>query len=379
MGVREVRQYYSGMKHFYGVYDEVGRKNPFHTESRLEFENWQTSARRELHEILGLNLFPACPAQPELLDTWELDGLRIERVAISTYPGIRVPLTVILPDKKNASGKSPVWLHTFGHGGKNQMVDSFKPRDPSDPLSKLLKSQTLGPGGLIALAHKGYIGIAFDSFGSGERYFVDEIPRDVMDIGADNPINNVAVALGTCILGIEVMELMRVADYALSREDCDGRIGVMGTSGGGHESLFFGAADPRVCATATSVWFYGFKESHIGLPHNCSCNYVPGLFPKFDCQDIGALVAPRALHVDAGIRDYLNGRKTGLGNMLIPYYDTQRAFSLYGKEDLLSLNVFDGGHGCPTWNCEDEQTLRSGDGLLQFATLAMPLEEGAHE
>lgn len=373
MGEREVRQYYSGMKHFYGVYDAIGRRTPMLLDSESEFINWQRKARKDLGQILGLEMFEKCAPMPEFVSEWDAEDVVFTRIVISTFDHVRVPLTILKSKHTPKSGKSPVWLHSFGHGQKGKMVDNFNKSPQTSSLFPMKDSQVIGPYGLVQLAQRGYLCVAFDSFGSGERYDVPVVGNEFSNIGADNPNNNILVALGTCLLGVQVWELMRVLDYVLSLPECDGRAGVMGTSGGGHQSLFFAAMDERVLATVTSVWFYGFKESLIGLPHNCSCNYVPGLFERFDCQDIGALIVPRALHIDAGMRDYLNGRKTGLGNMLIPYYETRKAYELLHEENKISFNIFDGGHGCNTWNCADKHMKKSGDGLMDFAANALPL------
>lgn len=371
MDGRTIQQYYSSMKHFYKVYDAQARRNPAPQDSLESLQAWQKKARAQFRQILGIDRMEKCELNPEPLGMIECEEYNIERVRIQSAQDLFIPLTILLPKNLQPGQKRPVFLHAFGHGMPIKMIDHFIP----EPEGERLPGLFVGPEGMKELVKEGYICVAFDSFGSGERFDYAGLKGETMDIGSDNPLNNVLTAMGLCKVGMEVWDFMRVADYMLTRSDCDGRISVGGTSGGGHQALFFAAADERVQAAATSVWFYNFKDAHIGLPHNCSCNYVPGLMEAFDCCDVGALVAPRALHVETGLRDYLSSRKIGLGNVIIPFEMMKQSYKLYGCEENTSLYVFDGGHGCTPWNNPMPGTPKSGGGLIAFMHAHMPLAE----
>ena len=372
MEKRTIQQYYSSIRHLLSVYDREARRDPAPRGDLAAFLKWQSEARKKFHSILGTDRMEMCDPEPEKMgDGWEEKDYVVERVRIHTTKELMVPLTILIPKNLKSGDKRPVWLHAFGHGTAMCMKDGFRtgPEVPTPPF----ELPYIGVGALKDLAAEGYICIAFDSVGSGERRSFPWLSGEVMDIGADNPLNTVLTSLGISKVGLEVWDLMRVTDYVLSRADCDGRIGVMGTSGGGHQSLFFAAAYERIQAAATSVWFYGFRDAHIGLPHNCSCNYPIGLMREFDCCDIGSLVAPRALHIETGWRDYLSSREIGLGNVLNQYNKTQASYELLGKTGRLSLYVFDGGHGCTPWNSEIPGAPQSGGGLIDFVHSQMPL------
>ena len=369
---RTVCRYYDSMKHFFGVYDRQARQCPAPSDSAEDFLAWQGPAREKFREILGLNLLERCDLNPRMLETLDGPGFRVERVEITSAPGLKIPLNVMLPLDLKPGERRPVWLTAFGHGSPHRMFDQVM--NPNDPFGGMMK---IGVSGMRELVKRGYIAIAFDSFGSGERMDYEELTGEAMDIGSDNPLNNVLTSLGLCKVGMEVWDYTRVADYALSRPDCDGRLGVGGTSGGGHQALFFAACDARVCAATTSVWFYGFRDAHIGLPHNCSCNFVPNLWNSFDCEDIGALVAPRPLHVETGFRDYLSSRKIGIGNVILPLEAVRDRYALVGRREDVSIFVYDGGHNCEPETWEYPGAPRSGDAFLKFAMNSLPLG-GAH-
>jgi hypothetical protein len=58
----------------------------------------------------------------------------------------------------------------------------------------------------------------------------------------------------------------------------------------------------RIKAAVISGYFYGYKQSLLEMPDNCSCNYVPHLWEKVDMGDMGALIAPRTLLIETGMK-----------------------------------------------------------------------------
>ena len=196
----------------------------------------------------------------------------------------------------------------------------------------------------LSLVKRGYLVFAPDARGSGDR-------REFMDAGDDRkkscshgPLNNLAIALGYSVCGMEVWDLMRLADYALSRPDADGRLGAGGFSGGGQQTLFFAACDERVAFAEVGGWFYGFKESLLLLPHNCACNFVPNLWRFFDCGDLGALIAPRPLFIESGENDHLNGNVGRIQNVYSQVAIARNAYAALDAEKKLRHSVHEGGH-----------------------------------
>ncbi len=371
---RTVTQYYTSLKHFDALYDRIGRKMPAPTDSLESLKAWQKEARAKLSQLLGLDLMEKCPLEPELYDSWDEGNYRVERVRIQSAPGLFIPLIVLVPKDIAPGEKRPAFMHCFGHGSPRSMLDSFN-FERGTPREKKMTGQIgIAAPGCMKLAQQGYLVVAFDSRGSGERLDFAGVKGEFSDIGADNPLNNVASALGGSKLGFEVWDMMRAVDYIFSRDDSNGHIGTGGTSGGGHQSLFFAAMDERVDLILTSTWFYGFKESLIHLPHNCSCNFIPGLFKYFDACDIGSLIAPRAFQVEAGSGDHLNGHMTMLGNMRKSWAITKKSYDLFEQSDKLWLYVFDGGHGYPGgWQNPDPVAAPSGGKMIEFVNKYMPL------
>lgn len=158
-------------------------------------------------------------------------------------------------------------------------------------------------------------------------------------------LNHMAICLNRSVTGMWVWDMMRLIDYIETREDCDNhRIGCVGLSGGGLQSLWLAAMDDRIRCAIVSGYFYGYKEALLKLP-NCACNYVPGLWKAVDMGDIGALIAPRPLLIESGDEDPLNG-ESGLANVYSQLDITRSAYELLGTPKHLIHSI---GHGVHRW------------------------------
>ena len=151
------------------------------------------------------------------------------------------------------------------------------------------------------------------------------------------------MVLGQSVIGMWVWDLKRLIDYIETREDCDiDRLGCVGLSGGGFQTLWLTALDDRVKAAVSSGYFYGFSEAMLEM-YQCSCNYAPHIWEYVDAGDIGALIAPRPFVVETGNRDLLNGR-SNLENVYSQTEITRRAYRLFDAENAFVHDVFDGPH-----------------------------------
>jgi hypothetical protein len=98
--------------------------------------------------------------------------------------------------------------------------------------------------------------------------------------------------------------MQRLIDWALERDDVDGRVLMTGNSGGGVVTLYTAALDERVTAAAPSCSVAPIV-SRGGYVHHCDCNLVPGILRWGEIWDIAALITPRPLCVINGREDSL--------------------------------------------------------------------------
>jgi len=142
--------------------------------------------------------------------------------------------------------------------------------------------------------------------------------------------------------GVELWNALRGIDLLCARpEVASDKIGVTGTSGGGAQTWFIAAADPRIKAAAPSCGTSTIKAHifHNTIDGHCDC-MMPVNTCLRDIHDIGALIAPRPLLVAAADRDGLNtieATRECVSNI-------KQIYSLYGKGDMVELVETPGGH-----------------------------------
>lgn len=139
--------------------------------------------------------------------------------------------------------------------------------------------------------------------------------------------------LGSSITAVEIYCIQKCIDYLLTMDCMDAkRIGMAGLSYGGFYTLFTAAVDPRIKAALSSCFFNNrYQYSSLDWVWFNAAN-------AFLDAEIGALVYPRALYIEAGDEDPLFRPETAQQEFerLKRYYQ--------GHEDYLQLHVFHGTH-----------------------------------
>jgi dienelactone hydrolase len=111
------------------------------------------------------------------------------------------------------------------------------------------------------------------------------------------------VTLGSTLQAKLTWDAIRAVDYLRERGEVGRRIGCVGHSLGGQQTLVLAALDRRIAAAVSSCGFATlatiFRDA---INHNFSA-YLPGLGLSGDMGDVLALVAPRPFLVVAGRTD----------------------------------------------------------------------------
>ncbi|HEX2916452.1 MAG TPA: alpha/beta hydrolase family protein [Chloroflexia bacterium] len=305
-------------------------------------ESWQTELRKKLSKIIGLPTFLNTPLEPATEPEEAGEGYFCQRIEISTEPGIRLPFFVLRPVGMEQDERRPVILALHGHGGGGKSAVAGRREEPV--IAEKVDYYRYDYG--LQLAKAGYVVLCPDARGFGERREKSsqgDTPDQIL-ANSCQVLNNMALPLGQTVTGMWTWDLMRLIDYAATRSDCDiTRLGCVGLSGGGLQTLWLAALDERVKVAVVSGYFYGYKDALLRLNENCSCNYVPGLWQMVDMGDIGALICPRPLLIESGLQDPLNGEQ-GIANVQEQLSITARAYNLSGVNEKLYHSVFDGPH-----------------------------------
>lgn len=242
-------------------------------------EGWErrlASVRAGLSKALGRMPREDCDLEPEVLGASVVDGVAIERLTFQSRPGVRVTANFYRPEK--VEGRCAAVLSVHGHWAWARI-------DPH------VQARCLG------LAKLGYVTLAVDAFGAGERA-VEPAPGTYHGglLGAS------LWPTGVSLLGLQVYDNRRAIDYLISRPEVDaGKLAITGASGGGNQSLYAGATDPRLAAVVP-VCGVGTLESYIGTGC-CVCETLAGGLTFATTGDLLALIAPRALLVINATKD----------------------------------------------------------------------------
>jgi dienelactone hydrolase len=255
----------------------------------LTADDWQ---KRRAHILAGMEEvmgpFPR-PKTPVPLDVQTLeehkeDGYIRRKISYHTDdPKTRVNAWLLIPTER-ASSKRPavLCLHQTNVRGKDSPAGLFERHNVHYAKE---------------LAQRGYVTLAPDypSFGEASDYNFD----------ADNYASGSMKA---------IYDNTRAIDLLQSRSEVDPeKIGCIGHSLGGHNTLFTAAFDQRIKAAVTCCGFTAFHKYKGGnLTGWTSARYMPLIKSKyklspdqmpFDFHEVIAAIAPRAVFVVAPLHD----------------------------------------------------------------------------
>jgi dienelactone hydrolase len=247
------------------------------------------------------------PLDVATISTEAADGYVRQKISFAAEPGDRVPAWLLIPDGQTAKGPAMLCLHqTTGIG----------------------KDEPAGLGGLEnlhyahELAKRGFVCLVPDYPSFGEYPYDFKVQGKHYDSGSMKAIwNN--------LRAVDVLETLPQVD--------PNRIGCIGHSLGGHNTLFTAAFDGRIRAVVTSCGFTAYHDYYQGnLAGWTSDRYMPrirdvyGNNPDqipFDFHEILAAIAPRSIFINAptGDDNFDNG---GVKKVVA---EAGKAFEIYGK------------------------------------------------
>lgn len=279
--------------------------------------------REQLKGLLG-TLPPPCPLEPTVIERVDLGEVVREKVRLQVEPDDWAMAYVLTPRGQTSAGPAMLCLHQ--HNGQFDL-------GKSEPAGLAGNPQQFYA---LELARRGYLTLSFDFICFEER-------RHPTLTGANYERFEFTRRLteGSTLQAKMVTDAMRAVDYLVSRPEVDPlRIGCIGHSLGGQQTLFTAALDERIAAAVSSCGFASyasiFREA---INHNFSA-YVPGLSRQGDLGDILSLVAPRPFRIAAGTSDPI----FPADGILDSVARAQRRYAALEAGDQLVLDAIDGGH-----------------------------------
>lgn len=280
--------------------------------------------------------FPETPAelQPVLLERVTCSGYTRERIEITTYDGLRMPLYLLIPEQAVPS-PVPAVIAVHGHGYGSREITGLNP-DGSDREGEAGLHKDFA----VSLVKQGYVVAAPEVLGFGDRRLAEDLASGEPGRNSCFRLSSALLMTGQTMAGYRIYETMRTLDYLQTRDEVIGeRIGIMGISGGGLVAGFTAALDERIRCAVVSGYANTFADSILTRNH-CLDNYIPGILLEAEMPDLLGLIAPRGLFLESGNADPLfgpAGTRKALGRL-------QLIYSAAGQGGQVEADFFAGGH-----------------------------------
>ena len=254
-------------------------KTPREIETRNRF------VREKMVEMIGG--FPARnPLGAKTVKAIERPGYRVENVMFQSRPDFWVTGNLYVPT--SGGGRFPAIISPCGHY----------------PLARMLPQYQRA---YLSLVHSGFVVLAYDPIGQGERRQYWNPATNVTDIGGGPTYEHslpgqLLFLWGESLTGYMIWDGMRAIDYLLERPEVDpAKIGCTGHSGGGTLTKFIAALDERVkCAViheggTKNRWPIKLTPfSPIGVS-DVEQNMFPSAIYGIDNVDLHVAIAPRPM------------------------------------------------------------------------------------
>jgi dienelactone hydrolase len=250
--------------------------------------------RETFLRLLGEEPAAPPPLAPERLDRADLGDVIREKVSYAVEPGERVAAWLFLP----ARGAPPFPAVLCHHA--HAMQYHVGKEGPA-------AGATYDPAYAPELARRGFAALVPDALGFGER----RDPGGQLKGSAHEKFEALTrIAEGRTLAGKYVWDARRGLDYLAGRPEADpGRLGMIGHSLGGQQTLFTAAADPRIRAAAASCGFSSYAAVRRARLAPSFAAGVPGLAARGGFGAVLGLVAPRPFLVAARTDDSLFPRE----------------------------------------------------------------------
>ena len=281
-------------------------------------EDWQNIRPQRVDEfmdMMGLVDVPLTGERPllnvNIVDTIQQEGYRIVKLYYESLPDLYVPADLYIPD--NVEDPMPAILYVCGHSPIQKVHYQSHPRRFAELGFVCLIIETIQWGEVRG-----------DHWGCYSKGWFHWYSRGY------NPG------------GVEVWNAIRGLDLLCERPEVNPeKLGVTGISGGGSQSWFIAAADPRIKAVAPVCGASTFEAQITArtIDGHCDC-MVPINTYLIDFPDIGALIAPRPMLIGQADRDGLNT----IESVREVFEKTKKLYDLYDAGEHIHLVETPGGH-----------------------------------
>jgi dienelactone hydrolase len=283
----------------------------------------QKWARETFWKLVGGEL-ERTPLEAQKAGAFERDGYRVEKILYQSRPKFHIPANLYIPTV--GVPPYPAVLFQMGHSDNGKAYEVYQ---------RCCQ-------GLVRL---GYVVLAFDPMGQGERVYYPDSAGTHTRLSSSDDEHTVPgkqmLLLGDTSSRLQVWDAIRSLDYLASLPIVDAkRIGVTGQSGGGMLTMLLAAVDDRPAAAVVCS----------GNTENVACaNFIPpgstddaeqdflGSGPVgFDRWDTLYPFAPKPLLISVSDKDFFGTYSPAyISNGWEEFQKLQRVYTALGHGDRL--------------------------------------------
>jgi cephalosporin-C deacetylase-like acetyl esterase len=296
-------------------------------QSKQQIADRSATVRAQLWDILG-GRPEETPLLPRRVGEINRTGYRIEKLIFESIPEVYVTANLYLPT--TGTPPYPAIITPLGHTDQAKAYRNYQ-----------YACQTL--------ARKGYVVLAFDPYGQGERsqYLLPGTNRPRYSVtGEHTQAGRPLLLLGSGMARYRAWDGIRSIDYLLTRSEVDPqRIGCAGHSGGGTMTMYMMALDPRIQAAVVVEGNYenvaGPYYDPPGAIADAEQNIVGSLPLGLDRGDLLAAFAPKPLLMCYTVHDQGQTYSPVYEEAIRENYDElSRVYGILGQKE--KVEVFAG-------------------------------------
>jgi dienelactone hydrolase len=310
------------LQKMHGQYEERQKEFSLALSSRKATEAYIGRIRKRFSGLIGP--MPAkTPLNARITGTIAQDGYRIEKIIYESFPGHHVTANLYLPDGK---GPFPATLLFCGHESEAKATESYQRT-------------------AILFAKNGFVVLVTDPISQGERFQLTSLDGKPLTRGGTTEhtlLNEGSCLLGTSTPADELWDNVRGLDFLMKRNEVDtARIGCLGNSGGGMQTIYFAAFEKRVRIFAPCSYLATRERTLEISGASDGCAQIPGEGKyHFELSDYLIAAAPKPVLILAGRYDFIDYTGT-----LIAYQELKKVYAALHQSQKLKLFTCPDGHG----------------------------------
>lgn len=283
---------------------------------------YRDSCRVRYKNLIGL-LPPKNDLNARIEGVIKQEGYRIEKILYESIPDHHVTANLYIPEGK---GPFPGVLLFCGHEDEAKATASYQ------------RTASL-------FAKNGFVVFVIDPISQSERHQLTNHEGNPLTRGGTTEhtlVNAAANLVGSGTVAYQLWDNIRGLDYLESRKEVDKeRIGCLGNSGGGTQTMYLMAYDDRI-KVAAPCSFIASRERNFDLfGPNDGCQHVPfeGA-AQLEMADFLIMFAPKPVLILAGRYDFIDYTGT-----LTAYSELQAVYNVLSVSERVDILTVNDGHG----------------------------------